>query len=233
MQKTEKKYILTGLLGTIAFHLLVLIGFLSYKLGEIKAKPNEMIEVEFAEEEYKTIEQIIKQNNTQVTDYFSLSEQALQNIASNTSEKMNDKISTEKYINDVMKELGIEDMNPKYDNSLPEETVIENETRAEKKKEERVYHFGASRVEYKMSDNRNARQIERPIYKCQGGGTVLVKIVIDQEGRVIEAKIASSSVGDECLAEAALSSASLWLFQSNYNSPKRVEGTISYMFVAQ
>lgn len=229
----EKKYMLTGFLGTVAFHLLILVAFLSFKLGEARSKHKDQIAIEFSEEEYKTIEQIIEQSKPKNTDIVPLPEQTIQNIASNTAEKITEQISTEKYINDVMKELGIDDMNPKYDNTLPEETAVQTEQKKEIKKEKSVYNLGPSRVSYELSDKRSHRYMERPIYKCQGGGTVVVKIVIDQSGTVLETKIASSTAVDDCLVEAALTSANAWVFQSNYNSPKRVEGTITYMFVAQ
>lgn len=232
MTNPENKYMLTGILGTIVFHLLVLVGFLSIKLGEARSQHQDLIAIEFSEEEYKTIEQIIEASKPDVGDITPLSEQVVQNIASNTAEQMNDKISTEKYINDVMKELGIEEMNPKYDNTLPEETVAE-EQKTETKKEKKVYNLGQSRVEYNLEDKRSHRNMERPIYKCQGGGTVVVDIVINQAGQVIESKIASSTATDDCLLEIALTSAKEWVFQSNYNSGKRVEGYIKYMFEAQ
>lgn len=223
---------LTGVLGTIIFHLFLLIAFLSFKLGKVHSRHKETITIEFSEEQYKTIEQIIEQSKPDISDIKPLSPEAIQNIASNVAEKMNEKISTEKYIEEVMKELGIDNMNPKYDNTLPDEIV--NDEKIEKKtKTETVYNLGPSRVEYKIDDKRSHRYMERPIYKCQGGGKVVVNIIIDQSGTVLESKIASSSAADECLHEAALASAKSWQFQSNYNSPKRVEGTITFMFVSQ
>jgi hypothetical protein len=231
-----KTYVATGLLWAIAFHLMVLVGFLSYKLGEKQIKTNEMVTVELEEIDTRAIEKMIEQKKLESKALGTASEESYQNIASNVSDKLSKEISTEQYIGDVMKDLGIEDLHPKYDNTLPEETTIQTakeEPKQETRKEKNVRYFGASRVSYDITDKRNVRYIEPPIYKCQGGGTVVVKIVISQTGDVIESKVESSSSSEECLAETALYSVRRSLFESNYDSPKRVEGTVTFMFVAQ
>ena len=62
MVHEEKRNMLTGLLGTLAFHLLLLVGFLTLKIGEVKTKHQELIAIEFTEEEYKSIEEIIEES---------------------------------------------------------------------------------------------------------------------------------------------------------------------------
>ena len=52
----EKRNILTGILGTIAFHLLLLVVFLTAKIGKVKNQHQELITIEFSEEEYKSID---------------------------------------------------------------------------------------------------------------------------------------------------------------------------------
>lgn len=229
----EKKYMWNGLMGTIIFHLALLSAFFIFKLGDVKSEHRDLIAIELSEEPFKSIEQIIEESKPEISEPEPLSQKALSNIASNTAEKLNEKINTDKYIEEVMKELGMEEINPKYDNSLPDDPALQPEQKKETKKEKIVYNFGASRISYDIADKRSHSYMDRPIYKCQGGGTVVVKIAIDQEGQVLDAKIASSTTSDECLTETALNSARAWFFQSNYNSPKRVEGTIQYVFVAQ
>lgn len=241
MAKGNKTYSLTSLLIALAIHLFILVLFLSFKLGEAKLKNTELIAIEFAPEEIKTLEQIASYSKQPLNaNYELLSQQALSNIASNTAEKLNNEISTDKYINDVMNELGIKDLKPDNSPANANEEIIQtdaekanNPENKEDKKKDNSYNFGNSRVEYSLSDGRKARYVDRPNYRCQGGGSVVVKIAIGQSGEILESKIESSSTTEECVIQAALESANRWLFRSDYNAPRRVEGKISFIFVPQ
>jgi outer membrane biosynthesis protein TonB len=229
MIEPEHRNILTGIVGTIAFHLLLLVVFLITKIGNVKNEHKEPLMIEFADQEYKTIEQIIEERKPKQEPIEQLSNQTLSNIASNTADKMNEEISTDKYIQEVMQELGMEEINPQYDNTLPQEDVISSE---KKKPEDVKTNFGQTRITYNVP-GRKGRHIERPIYRCQGGGTVVVKISVDQSGFVIQSVIKSSTASEECVQEMALESAQNSTFSSDYQGPKKVEGTITYIFVAQ
>jgi TonB family protein len=230
----EKKNIATGIAGTIIFHLLLLIVFLTVKIGDVKSKHEEIISLELNIEEYKTIEEIIEENKPDVENIPQLDNRTLTNIVSNTAEKLTEEISTEKYVEEVMKELGMEEINPKHDNSLPDDPELANPSKdKDKLKKETGQNFGQTRITYALEDKRKAKYIDRPIYLCQGGGTVVIKISVDQSGNVIDAKVESSSTTEQCVAETALTSAKNFIFHSNYNSSKKVEGKITYIFVAQ
>lgn len=232
MTETEQRNMLTGLLGTIAFHLLLLVVFLSFKMGQVKNEHQTAIEIEFAEQAYKPIEEIIEAHKPKVEPIEKLSQTTMRNIASNVAEKMNKEISTEKYIEEVMKDLGMDEINPKYDNSLPEEKVYAPAGEKAPNKEKSSANFGQTRITYNVP-GRKGRHIERPIYRCQQGGSVVVKISVDQSGLVVSTQIASATGASECVKEMALESATNSTFSSDYNGPKRVTGTISYVFVAQ
>ena len=75
-----------------------------------------------------------------------------------------------------MDEMDIEDLNPQHDNSLPDEPMLSNDE--EKDLEELKTYFGQTRISYNVPPNRKARFIDRPIYRCQGGGEVVVAIVV-------------------------------------------------------
>ena len=233
MIKVEQRNMLTGLMGTIAFHLIILVIFLTLKLGKVKNEHQEALLIEFTEQEYKSIEQIIEEEKPKAEITEKLSNQTLSNIASNTAEKMNEKISTEKYIEEVMKELGMEEINPQHDNTISEEEIsaIKKDNK-EKKKEKATTNFGKTRITYNVP-GRKGKHIERPIYRCQGGGTVIVKIQVDQAGFVTNTVIESSSTSEECVIQMAIQSAKNSTFNSDYNAAKKVDGTISYTFVSQ
>lgn len=227
----EKRNVLTGILGTFAFHLLLLVVFLTAKIGEVKTKHEELISIEFFEEEYKPIEEIIEESKPQQEAINQLNEQTVSNIASNVADQMNEEINTEKYIQELMDEMGIEDLDPEHDNSLPDDPMLADDKL--KEEEDLKTNFGQTRITYHVPPNRKARYIDRPIYRCQGGGTVVVAISVNQQGEVFQATIKSSTTNEECILETAIQSAQNFVFERDNSAEKRVVGTITYMFVAQ
>lgn len=227
----EKRNFYTGLMGTIAVHLIVLVVFLTAKIGDVKTKHTEMIEIEFLEEAYKPIEEIIKEEQPQHEAITPLNDRDMSNIVSNVADQMNEEISTEKYLQELMDEMGIEDLDPHHDNSLPDDPTLNNKPK--EVKEETKTNFGQTRITYHVPPNRKARYIDRPIYRCQGGGTVVVNISVDQQGNVLQANVKSSTSSEECLREMALQSAQNFLFDRDANAAKKVNGSITYIFVAQ
>ncbi len=83
-------------------------------------------------------------------------------------------------------------------------------------------------------ENRWHKYLYIPTYKCQGGGTVIIDIVINQSGRVTSATIAENkSTHDQCLLEEAYHSATSAVFNTDSKSPTKQLGTITYVFLAQ
>lgn len=81
---------------------------------------------------------------------------------------------------------------------------------------------------------RYAIKMPVPAYMCEGGGEVVVDIVVNTSGEVIDCKINDDfSAKNNCLREAALSKAGSSLFNADPSAPTRQRGTISYLFVAQ
>lgn len=81
---------------------------------------------------------------------------------------------------------------------------------------------------------RYAIKMPVPAYMCEGGGEVVVDIVVNTSGEVVDCKINDAlSAKNSCLREAALSKAGSSLFNADPSAPARQKGTIEYMFVAQ
>lgn len=78
--------------------------------------------------------------------------------------------------------------------------------------------------------NRQKKRIPNPIYTCNGSGKVVVRIVVNQNGYVSEAKIdkRNSSTRNECLFDNALQYAQRALFSESALSSQN--GTITYYF---
>jgi hypothetical protein len=244
--KEEEKNIYTALLGTAAFHLLILVAFLIVQLGGAKIEGKEQVVIEFDEQTYKAIQEYAKQmkplnNYSEKTavvkgaDAIKLSQEAIKNIAVNTSEKIKDQISTEKYIEQVKQELGIKELNQQLDRSAGEEPVAEdannNKNSPPPPTEKKIYH-GPTRISYSL-EGRTERYMHVPVYKCESSGNVIVNIIVSPAGAVIGESVASSTTNDDCLIDAAIDAAHKSQFSIELNAETRERGTISYEFVAQ
>ena len=78
---------------------------------------------------------------------------------------------------------------------------------------------------------RYSRHLVKPAYRCEGGGEVVVKAVIDSAGKVLTATVLSG--GDECMRQTAISAAKGSTFDHNSDAPQKQEGTITYIFIPQ
>jgi hypothetical protein len=244
--KEEEKNIYTAVLGTAAFHLLILVVFLWVRLGDVKIIAKEQVVIEFDEQTYKAVQEYAKHMKplesyaekapvVKGTEALKLTQEAIKNIAVNTSEKIKDQISTEKYIEQVKQELGIKELNQQLDRSVGEENVAEdannNKNSPPQPKEKKEYH-GPTRISYSL-EGRTERYIHIPVYKCESSGNVSLDIVVSPSGAVIGESVSSSSTNDDCLIEAAIDAAHKSLFSIKLDAESREHGTISYEFVAQ
>jgi len=231
--KEEEKNIITGLLGTISLHLLVLIIFLLARLDKVHDVHRETIVIEFDEQTYKTLEQLIQENKADNSEVKPLSQEAIKNIAVNTANQLNEKISTEKYIEKLKEELNIDELNAQNNKSLGQEPIVQSEKPLPVKREQKpMYYKGPTRINFFLV-GRTGRYIHIPVYKCQGSGKVVIDIVVNQQGKVISTSVASANTSEECIIETALESAGISLFNIDMEAESRQKGTISYEFVAQ
>ena len=83
-------------------------------------------------------------------------------------------------------------------------------------------------------DGRKASRLPIPAYRCVGAGEVTVIITVNNQGKVIDAKVDDgASSGDGCLRAFATRAARMSLFNASTTAPARQMGTITYLFVAQ
>jgi hypothetical protein len=78
---------------------------------------------------------------------------------------------------------------------------------------------------------RYSRHLVKPAYRCEGGGEVVVAIIVNQRGEVTQAWIESG--GDECMRQTAIQSARGSRFDINKSAPTKQQGTITYIFIPQ
>jgi hypothetical protein len=225
---------------------MVVIVFLWFKLGEVDKSQKEEVLIEF-NEEIKLLEE--EENEKKISpeglgeDMMSLDRQTLHSIASNVASKLDPEISTENYEKQVMQELGISSldapggaMEKQAEKPSDENAIEQKETRNIREKEfdvPNVIRKDNTTVSYFL-EGRWHSYIYIPTYKCQGGGTVIMDIVINQSGKVISALIADNkSTSDPCLREEAYQSAISARFNSDAKASVKQLGTISYVFLPQ
>jgi TonB family protein len=236
-----------SILATISLHLMVVIAFLWFKLGEARPEQKEQVLIEFNEEitppedQSKPDEESAAENGAADQGMPNLSSREVHSIASNTASKLDKEISTQQYEQEVMKELGIsslksapvETSQPPSDDENAIGKVSGETNRPEEPYVPNVIRKDNTTVSYFL-ENRWHSYIYIPTYRCQGGGTVIIDIVINQTGKVISAVIAQNkSTRDECLLQEAYRSASSARFNADQNAPAKQVGTITYVFLAQ
>jgi TonB family protein len=84
------------------------------------------------------------------------------------------------------------------------------------------------------SPTRFSDYLEIPGYRCEGGGEVVVVIVVNRSGTVVSASVdGSRSASDDCMHSTALTAARRSRFNIDNNAPERQTGTITYTFIPQ
>ena len=96
-----------------------------------------------------------------------------------------------------------------------------------------IVYTGDSNIEYHL-ENRYHLRLPIPIYLARGGGTVIVDISVNRQGRVVSATPRrNSSVTDEQIYLYAQAAAQRTLFNTDNRAPNPQHGTIRYTFVPQ
>lgn len=232
--KEEERNFIVGLLGTVAVHLIILIVFLIARLDKVRDVHQEPMVIEFDEQIYKDLEEILEAKKALSSEVKSLSQQDIKNIAVNTEGQVEEEISTEKYIEELKEELNIENINQQLDRSLPTDPIVESENKTQVKEipQKKNYYTGPTRIKFSLK-GRTERYIYVPVYKCQGEGKVVVDITVNQQGEVISTSLSSTDTDEACIIETALHSASISLFNIDLSADAKQRGTISYEFVPQ
>lgn len=241
-----------GILGTVIFHLIAAIIFMLLQIRTLNINFGEEFTIEFLEENEDNLadmEKMIDLPSTSIEEILEGDEEML-NIARNLASKGDIEINPEDYIDKVKEEL-IESGKLGEDNYIDEwrrlreegeqdalsyedgDDIVEDETPDESEVMASNYQ-GPTRIYYYL-EGRTHTYLPIPIYKCQGSGKVVVSVMVNQKGRVEEAKIIENetTTNDECLLETAIRSAQITRFNPDINSPKSQAGTITYHFVAQ
>lgn len=241
---------LNGLLGTIAIHLLAGIIFYTMKITavysheiQVKVETPESIRQEQEEairKKQELREQILKMQHK--IDAMIAAQQR-RNIGVNMSD--NKLAATEKDLMETQQEIEnakkqIQSVQENLDKTREIKIVtsadgenVNNQTKNRKIEGKLAVYKGPTNIYYNLL-NRRTIDLYVPVYKCPGLGKVVVLISVNQEGKVIDAKIdKTQSDNDPCLFDAAYDAALRSVFNADLNAPKEQKGSITYLFVSQ
>jgi len=239
-----------GLLGTLAFHLVLMIILMLFKLNTFKIHKETSLIIEYIEEtvvesdkKEETKEEIIKEEKFKAENKDSFKE-LLKSIAVNKADKTNTsaKESIDKMISEIKsethtgndKDLLIEEKrkDQKKDSIITKKDLS---VKIDKKKSNKnTFYSGPSSVFFELT-GRNKVYLPIPVFKCEGEGNIVVEIKVNNKGIVKRARILNNETKtiDKCLREAALEAAKESRFNISLSSPTPQIGIINYTFIKQ
>jgi hypothetical protein len=232
---------INGILGTVIFHLLIVVLILATRLSSFEHQDEHSILVEFdidvSEEEFREYtESLLAQN---LLDYES---SQTRNIAVN--------VSADRPVADQFK-----DMSPQEASELesrineilndakngimpkPEQPEINFEPPVlpvREQSEDTEPYSGPTTITYDLPGRTHIR-VPVPVYKCPEGGIVEVNISVDRQGKVLKANIDGSpdDFNESCNHQMALEAAMSSRFSQNTDSPAVQTGIITFYFQKQ
>lgn len=231
----------SGILGTIAFHLFLVMVFLIVRISAERTLLESMIMLEF-EEESPEVEDLLQAPDPEferlVATYL---DESRSNIPVNVARQLDEQLSTERYVEEIESELDagrsmdyqdLQERLRELEEIAEEDLVVEGE---EEKPELPPEPFeGPTNIFYDLEFRYHIR-LPVPVYQCEGSGIIEVKIAVDQQGRVVQAELdkPGNTFNEICLAEAAKRAALQTRFNSDFGAPVRQQGSITYHFIPQ
>lgn len=228
-----------GLLVTISLYLIVMIAFVCTKIGKSQRAVDETIyidlgAVELLEDERDRLLEEVRRKNSEF-DWKSI-----RNLSSNEN-ALNENLEDEKGTDVAELNAAAEATERErkanreaYERGLREANAIgenRSESKGENKKQD-TKRKGTVTVSFSLTNpTRYSRHLVKPAYRCEGGGEVVVAIVVNQRGEVTSAWVTSG--GDACMQQTAVESARNSRFDINNSAPAKQQGTITYIFIPQ
>ena len=229
-----------GLSITIIVHLVVIIVLLAWQLGATLSKEQSFV-LDFSKlEEIEKLQQELE-------------------FQQQINERLNEMLAAEGVGTSPIRAVAVDRSQLKDDRGTDAEKLYEDADRLQKaldqtfahsdepvidvspakKKEEKKddgpapSYKGPSVVSYTL-EGRKMSKMSIPSYRCLGAGQVTVLIVVNNQGKVMDARVDESvSSPDGCLRNFAVRAARLSLFSADPGAPARQSGNIVYEFIAQ
>lgn len=231
-----------GLCVTIIVYLLLGIGFFASKIliGRKVSQQGMYIDIQMVdmlEKERDRLAEEVRRANQNIdwskirntsSNENALNENLSDDRGTNTSELNDDAEAVEQRMraNREAYERGLKDAKRAGERSPEQKQGGDDGVKSDKKVK------GSVTVSFSFKNPvRYSSHLVKPAYRCEGGGEVVVKAVIDRAGKVLSATV--SSGGDECMRQIAISAAKSSRFDHNSDAPAKQEGTITYIFIPQ
>lgn len=232
-----------GVMGTLVFHILLVGLFLVAEMDLKREMTESAIIIEFPVEEF--IEQEVPEDPEQDNmsqDMTSLPSSRT-NMPSSASSVERRQASRESFFDEsYQKEIEnarnlVADVNKQLLKEIPDLSKIRMPEAVSEGMDpdsiSNIIYSGDSNIEYQL-DNRYHLRLPIPIYLAKGGGTVMVDISVNRQGRVVEAvPRRNPSVKDEQIYLYAQAAAQRTTFNQDQSAPNPQKGTIRYTFIAQ
>lgn len=228
-------------MGTLIFHIF-LVGVFILAEMDIKREMNEdAILIDFPLEEP---EEQVMEDETQTQQNQSVQQADMRsNIPSSANPVTNRAASRERFFDESYdqeienaKRL-VSDVNQQLAKDIPDLSKIRMPEQVTEGMDpdsiKNIIYTGDSNIEYDLANRYHVR-LPIPIYLAKGGGTVVVDITVNRQGRVVSATPRrSGTVSDPLIIMYAEAAALRTLFNNDPSAPANQRGTIRYTFVAQ
>jgi hypothetical protein len=233
---------INGLLGTVIFHLLIVVVIMATRLSTDIRQPEHSMLIEFetdvSEEVFRELTESLME---QPSDEYE-PPQLRRNIAVNISEPrpLSDEFKNmsqqqlselenrvEEILNNSANGNIPQPERPEINFETPEEVIRQDNPEDEP-------YTGPTTITYNLPGRQHLR-MPVPVYKCPDGGIVEVSISVNQQGRVIKADIRSKpdDLNERCNFEMAMEAALGSRFNARTDAPQVQNGTITFYFQKQ
>ncbi len=233
-----------GIMGTVIFHLLLAILFLSMEISRVAVHTEMEIVMDAPEDDEVRKKAEEEQRKEEIRQKSSEEEvsRMLRSIAVNENVQQRRRqadANVQQYVDEILKELEGEGSRGRYEAKQDKHFKRDSLQNVRDRKEQELdslkstFYSGESSVSYNLRE-RYARFLPIPVFKCEFGGKVVVEISVNRKGIVQKATvIEKQSEADDCLWSVAVDAAGRSRFNENPNAPAVQKGTITYNFVKQ
>ena len=227
-----------GLLITAIIHLAVIVVLLLFQVGYSVQRENSFV-LDFTKQEEKEQEEAREELHRSALEQLesliaAARTQPVRNVTVNRSQLRDDRNTDADQLYRDAERLA-KDLRDGQHRQMddPEDFVQDPVSKPAEAPRRKETYSGPSVLSWSL-DGRKATHLPIPAYRCVGAGQVTVIITVNNQGKVIDAKVDNgSSSGDGCLRAFATRAARMSLFNASTTAPARQMGTITYAFIAQ
>ena len=240
MRKNRKYYIIKATIFSVLFYFFIIIS-LAFSFIKTPAPPIEEDGITIELEDLQSqIEKLNDLKNSQ-EDNIERSNNAVNDAMSNEKEtdpydysdiENPDENYKEQIVKNAISEQEYDKIFKRDDINLPTEEIKKDKEKESSKENKPSNYQGATYIHFFLK-NRHKVKIPIPTYQCETFGKVILDIVVNRDGKVINATITSASTNDDCLRQAALRSAKKARFNASYKALDKQKGSVTYIFEAQ